>query len=302
MHTVNDLHLGTRATRRRLVFSLVVTCGVVIAEVAGGMYSHSVSLVSDAAHVFTDVLAISLSLFALNLSAKSHQGIMTYGYHRAEVLAALANGIVLAAISVWVVFEAFDRLARPQEVNSPVVIGVASIGLVANLSIMFALRKDANKSINVKSAFIHVVYDAVSSFAVIVAGLIAFFTGITTADPIVAIIIAGLIARSSYSIVKGSTHILLEGAPADIDMTDVSQSISGFPGVVDVHDLHIWSISSGMHALSGHLVVKDQMLSQSSLLLTDINKLLAEKYGIHHTTLQLENEKEVSFKRTGRLS
>jgi cobalt-zinc-cadmium efflux system protein len=227
---------------------------------------------------------------------------MTFGYHRAEVLAALANGIVLAAISVWVVFEALHRLAQPQSIDAPVVIATAAVGLAANLSIIFALKQDAHKSINVKSAFVHVVYDAISSVGVIIAGLIALVAGITAADPIVALIIAGLIARSAYSIVKGSTHILLEGAPIDIDLVQLAESIKQFEGVVDVHDLHVWSISSGMNALSGHIVVKDQMLSQSGLLVDAINKQLGERFGIGHTTLQLENEKEISFKRTTRNS
>ena len=269
-------------------------------EIVGGLYSHSVSLVSDAAHVFTDVLSLALSLLALNLSSKSHAGTMTFGYHRAEVLAALANGIVLAAISAWVVYEALHRLSQPQAINSPVVIAVACAGLAANIAVMLTLRHDASNSINVKSAFIHVVYDAISSVAVILAGTLALSTGITSLDPIVAIIIAGFIARSAYSIVKGSTLILLESAPAGIDVAELSESIRQCEGVVDVHDLHVWSISSGMNALSGHVVVRDQMLSQSGLVIDAINQRLARQYGIEHTTLQMESEKEISFKRKER--
>ena len=294
------MQLSTRAARRRLRISLFITAGVVAVEVAGGFYSHSVSLVSDAAHVFTDVLTIALSLFALNLSTKSHAGVMTFGYHRAEVLAALANGMVLAAISAWVVLEALHRLVQPQPVDSPILVLTAAIGLGANVFVMLTLKQDAGKSINVRSAFVHVVYDAISSVAVISAGVIAYFTNMTEADPIVAIIIAGLIARSAYSIVKGSTHILLEGAPIGIDIARVTDLMKQFDGVVDVHDLHIWSISSGMNALSGHVVVKDQMLSQSGLLIEAINKRLSDQFGIEHTTLQLENEKEITFKRTTR--
>jgi cobalt-zinc-cadmium efflux system protein len=147
---------------------------------------------------------------------------------------------------------------------------------------------------------VHVIYDAVSSIAVIITGFIALATGIIIVDPLVAFLIAGLVARSAYTIVRSSTHILLEGAPRDLDMQQIIATLKQLDGIVDVHDLHVWTISTGMDALSGHVVVRDQMLSQSSKLLGDINRVLAERYNITHTTIQMENEKEVSFKRTAK--
>jgi cobalt-zinc-cadmium efflux system protein len=243
-------------------------------------------------------VAIGLSLFAITVATKSHSGVMTFGYHRAEVLAALANGVALSAISVWVLYEAVLRVMSPRLIDAPLMLTAAGIGLTGNLVVMFLLKHHAGKSINVQSAFVHVVYDAVSSVAVIITGFIAFATGITIVDPLVAFLIAGLVARSAYTIVRSSTHILLEGAPRELDMQQVIATLKQLDGVVDVHDLHVWTISTGMVALSGHVVLRDQMLSQSNKLLGDINRVLAERYNITHTTIQMENEKEVSFRRT----
>jgi cobalt-zinc-cadmium efflux system protein len=281
-----------------LTLSFGVTAVVAVVEVVGGILSNSISLVSDAVHMFTDVIAIGLSLFAITMAARSHSGAMTFGYHRAEVMAALANGIALAVISVWVLYEAFLRVVSPRMIDASLMLLTAGIGLAGNLAVMFLLKHQACKSINVHSAFVHVVYDTVSSVAVIITGFIALNTSITIVDPLVAFLIAGLVARSAYFIVRSSTHILLEGAPRELDIREITVTLKQLEGVVDVHDLHVWTISTGMDALSGHVVVRDQMLSQSSKLLSEINKLLAERYNITHTTIQLEHENEISFRRT----
>jgi cobalt-zinc-cadmium efflux system protein len=281
-----------------LALSFAVTAVVAIVEVAGGILSDSISLVSDAVHMFTDVIAIGLSLFAITMAARSHSGAMTFGYHRAEVMAALANGIALAVISVWVLYEAFLRVVSPHTIDAPLMLLTAGIGLGGNIAVTFLLKHQASKSINVHSAFTHVVYDTISSVAVIISGFIALNTGVTIVDAIVAFLISGLVARSAYFIVRNSTHILLEGAPRELDIREITVTLKQLEGVVDVHDLHIWTISSGMDALSGHIVVRDQMLSQSSKLLYEINKILAQRYNISHTTIQLEHENEIPFRRT----
>ncbi|HEU4606351.1 MAG TPA: cation diffusion facilitator family transporter [Nitrososphaera sp.] len=292
------MQINLQQPKRLLTLALAITAAIAVVEAAGGVLSNSISLVSDSVHMFTDVTAIALSLFAITMAARSHSGAMTFGYHRAEVLAALANGVTLAVISVWVLYEAVLRVMSPRMIDTPLMLVVASIGLAGNLVVMFLLKHHAGKSINVQSAFVHVIYDTVSSVAVIITGLIAFYTGITIVDPLVAFLIAGLVARSAYTIVRSSTHILLEGAPRELDMQQVIATLKQLDGVVDVHDLHVWTISTGMDALSGHVVVRDQMLSQSSRLLGEINRVLAERYGITHTTIQLEHEREISFKRT----
>ena len=280
------------------MLSFAVTTAVAVIEAVGGILSNSISLVSDAVHMFTDVMAIGLSLFAITMAARSHFGAMTFGYHRAEVLVALANGVALAVISLWVLYEAFLRVMSPRIIDAPLLLLTAGIGLAGNLVVMFLLKHHADKSINIHSAFIHVVYNIISSVAVIITGFIALNTGITIVDPLVAFLIAGLVARSAYSIVRSSTHILLEGAPSDLDVREITVTLKQLDGVVDVHDLHVWTISSGMDALSGHVVVRDQMLSESSKLLSEINTVLAERYNITHTTVQLEHEHEISFRRT----
>jgi cobalt-zinc-cadmium efflux system protein len=280
------------------MLSFAVTAAVAVVEIVGGILSNSISLVSDAVHMFTDVMAIGLSLFAITISARRHSGLMTFGYHRAEVMAALANGIALAVISVWVLNEAFFRVMSPRIIDGPLMLQTAGIGLAGNLAVMFLLKHHTGKSINVHSAFVHVVYDTVSSVAVILTGFIVVNTGITIVDPLVAFLIAGLVARSAYSIVRSSTHILLEGAPRELDMREIIATLKQLEGVVDVHDLHVWTISTGMDALSGHVVVRDQMLSESSRLLSEINKVLARRYAITHTTIQLEQDNKISFRRT----
>ncbi|MFL6483677.1 MAG: cation diffusion facilitator family transporter [Nitrososphaera sp.] len=284
--------------KKMLMVSFAVTVAIAINEVIGGIVSGSISLVSDAVHMFTDVMAIGLSLFATTMAARSHSGAMTFGYHRAEVMVALANGVALAAISLWVLYEAFMRVLSPTTINAPLLLLTASIGLSGNLVVIFLLKHHAGKSINIHSAFIHVVYDTISSVAVIITGLITLNTGITIVDPLVAFLISGLVARSAYTIVKNSTHILLEGAPSKLDMQEIIITLKQLDGVVDVHDLHVWTISTGMDALSGHVVIRDQMLSESSTILSQINTVLAKRYNITHTTIQMEHEREISFRRT----
>jgi cobalt-zinc-cadmium efflux system protein len=281
-----------------LMLSFAVTAAVAVVETVGGILSDSISLVSDAVHMFTDVMAIGLSLFAITMAARSHSGAMTFGYHRAEVMVALANGVALTVISLWVLYEAFLRVMSPRIIDAPLLLLTASIGLAGNLVVMFLLKHHAGKSINIHSAFIHVVYNTISSIAVITTGFIALNTGITIVDPLVAFLIAGLVARSAYSIVRSSTLILLEGAPSELDIREILATLKELDGVVDVHDLHVWTISTGMDALSGHVVVRDQMLSESNKLLSEINTVLAERYNITHTTIQMEHEREISFRRT----
>ena len=280
------------------MLSFAVTAAVAVVETVGGILSDSISLVSDAVHMFTDVMAIGLSLFAITMAARSHSGAMTFGYHRAEVMVALANGVALTVISLWVLYEAFLRVMSPRIIDAPLLLLTASIGLAGNLVVMFLLKHHAGKSINIHSAFIHVVYNTMSSVAVITTGFIALNTGITIVDPLVAFLIAGLVARSAYSIVRSSTLILLEGAPSELDIREILATLKELDGVVDVHDLHVWTISTGMDALSGHVVVRDQMLSESNKLLSEINTVLAERYNITHTTIQMEHEREISFRRT----
>jgi cobalt-zinc-cadmium efflux system protein len=286
-----------KQVQQHLKVSIFVAIVIALVEFVGGILSNSLSLISDAAHVFGDILAIFLSLFAVTLATREHIGSMTYGYHRAEVLAALANGTLLCVISAWIVVEAYQKLYTPRPIDALLVMTLGAIGLAGNLIIMKVLRQDLEKSLNVKSAFSHVLYDTISSIAVICVGIITYFTGVHVLDPLVAFLIAALIARSGYKITKESAHILLEGAPHYVDIEEVRTSIMQTEKILDVHDLHVWTIASGMNVLSGHIVVPDQILSEADKLVQTINKTLLENYGITHSTLQVEPEKKISFNR-----
>jgi cobalt-zinc-cadmium efflux system protein len=291
------MQANLRLIQRHLKISIFVAIAIALIELVGGILSNSLSLISDAVHVFGDILAIFMSLFAVSLATRQHKGSMTYGYHRAEVLASMANGILLCAISVWIAVEAYQKLYSPKPIDAVLVMALASIGLAGNLVIMKVLRQDQEKNLNVKSAFSHVLYDAISSIAVIFVGAFTFFTGVPGLDPLVALLIAVFIARSGFKIAKDSAHILLEGAPSHVDIEEIRASILKIEKVLEVHDLHVWTIASGMNALSGHIVVPDQILSEADKAVQAINRMLLEKYGITHTTLQVEPEKKVSFRR-----
>jgi cobalt-zinc-cadmium efflux system protein len=290
------MQANLRLIQKHLRVSIFIAIAIALMEFVGGILSNSLSLVSDAVHVFGDILAIFMSLFAVSLATRQHKGSMTYGYHRAEVLASMANGILLCAISVWIAVEAYQKLYSPKPIDAVLVMALASIGLAGNLVIMKVLRQDQEKNLNVKSAFSHVLYDVISSIAVIFVGAFTFFTGVPGLDPLVALLIAVFIARGGFKIAKDSAHILLEGAPSHVDIEEIRASILKIEKVLEVHDLHVWTIASGMNALSGHIVVPDQILSEADKAVQAINRMLLEKYGITHTTLQVEPEKKVSFR------
>jgi cobalt-zinc-cadmium efflux system protein len=286
------MEFDTSAVKHKLTLALAIASGITLLELVGGIFSNSIALLSDAGHMFGDVMAVTLSLFAIGLAVREHTKQLTYGYHRAEVLAALANGIILAIIAALVVIEAYARLINPPSINVLILLGVGAIGLIANAVMALFLKEVRKTSINVRAAYLHVFYDAVSSVGVIVGGAIAYVTSYYTIDPIIAFIIAGLIVRSAVKILRESIHILLEGAPPHIDIKSIIAEIKKIDGVLDIHDLHVWTISSGINALSGHIIVKDQMLSESTKIIDDISKLMKEKFNISHTTVQLESGKE----------
>jgi cobalt-zinc-cadmium efflux system protein len=273
---------------------LKVTLGLVlvimIAEIIGGILSNSLALMSDAGHMLTDALALGLSLFAVSLARRPATPTRTYGYHRAEIMAALANGTLLILISVFIFYEAYRRFFETPVVKSPLMLIVASIGLVANLIGMFLLKKGSRQSINVKAAFWHVIGDTLSSVGVIIAGVIIFFTGWYIADPILAVVIGVVIFWGAVRIVRESVDILLESVPEHVQVEKLTAAVKNIPGVEDLHDVHIWTITSGIYALSAHLKIADQMVSESGDILVKVNEILAHDFSITHTTLQLECE------------
>lgn len=273
---------------RPLKLTLFIVLLVMVAEIIGGFVANSLSLLGDAGHMLTDALAIVLSLFAIGLARRPATNRRTFGYHRAEIMAALANGVILILVSVYIFYEAYQRFVDPPEVDSPVMLIVAGIGLAANLAGMLILRRSSEGSLNVKAAFWHIVGDTLSSVGVIVAGVIILLTGWYIVDPILAVVIGLVIIWGAFRIVREAADILLESVPGHIKLDEVSKAMKSVPGVTDTHDVHVWTITSGMYALSAHVDIEDRMVSESAGVLADLNKVLEERFDIGHTTLQLE--------------
>ena len=277
----------------RLKIAFAIALSVALLELIGGILSNSLALLSDAAHVFIDALSLGIALFAIKIAAKPHTPSLTYGYHRVEILAAFVNGATLIGVSAFIFYEAYRRFLEPPQVSSDLMIIFASIGLVANLVMVKILAKHSNESLNVRGAFLHVIGDALASVGVIAGGVAIAFTSLNIIDLLVGVFIGSIILRSAIKICRDCTRIFLEGTPKEVDIMEVKSEIEGVEGVKEVHDLHVWTITSGMDALSGHIVVNDQMLSQSQVILSRLNDMLKEKFGLYHSTLQLENQNDL---------
>jgi cobalt-zinc-cadmium efflux system protein len=279
-------HSGTQS-RRALAFALALTASYTVVEVVGGIYTDSLALLADAVHMLSDNVAIALALFAVWLGAKPATPERTYGYRRAEVLAALANGVTLVALSFWIFYAAVRRLDDPPEVLGGWMLAIASVGVVVNVLSGAVLNRARSGSLNVEAAFRHVVADLLGSFGVIVAAVIILTTGWEAADAVVSILIGILIIASSWSILRDSTTILLEASPRDIDTRTVGERLARAPGVVDVHDLHIWTITSGFPALSAHVLVARGEDCHARR--AELEAILAREFSIEHSTLQVEH-------------
>jgi cobalt-zinc-cadmium efflux system protein len=286
----NHEHHADAATRRPLIITLVLVLVIMVAEVIGGLVSNSLALLSDAGHMLTDALAILLSLFAMNLARRPATLKRTYGYHRAEILAAFANGAVLILLSAYIFYEAVQRFSVEPEIKTPLMLIVAVIGLVANLVGMFLLRRGSGQSINVRAAFWHIIGDTLSSVGVIAAAVIIALTGWTAADPILAIVIGVVILWGAVRIVRESVDILLESVPKEVKVEEVVEAVKKIEGVEDLHEIHIWTLTSGIYALSAHVKIADQTVSASCDILTRVNEVLEHCFNITHTTLQMECE------------
>ena len=287
---IHGFHSLINTNQRRLLVALSITGLMTIVELAGGLISNSLALIGDAGHMFTDTLALGLSLFALNLTKRPASQTKTYGYYRAEILAALINGTILVLVSAYIFYEAYHRFVEPPEVRGSLMLTVAVIGLAANVVGISILRSASRGNLNVKGAFLHMWSDTVSSVGVIAAGIIILLTGRTIADPIISIIIGLLILRGAGGLVWESVNILLEAVPKHLDVGRINTEIRKIKGVNDVHDVHLWAITSGMYAISCHLLIEDQMVSNCTQIVEEVNQTLSQKFGISHSTVQLECE------------
>ncbi len=277
------------ATGNVLRWSMVGTFLFVLVELVAGFQAHSLALLSDAGHNFTDAGALLLAWVGLYLQAKPADEIKTYGYHRAGVLSAFVNALTLLALSGWIVYESVLRLRHPEPVHEGIMMVVAAGGLLLNGGIMLSLRSASKNDINIRGAFIHMLGDALGSIAIIGGAIGIRFTGWVQLDPILSIVIGLLIVWSAVDITRESLNILLEGLPRGIRLVDVASSMRQVDGVLDVHDLHIWSLGSNTHALSCHVLIEDVPPSASDCILQRVNGMLADRFHISHTTVQFEH-------------
>lgn len=284
-HTGHSHTHGMAKQTLRLAFFLSLI--ILAAELTGGIISHSLALISDAGHVLTDIFALGLAWFATEQAEKPANARKTFGYHRVGILAALINALTLIIIALWILWEAVQRIQHPEPIQPLVMFLSAGIGSVVNLYIGFGLQKEGD-NLNVRAAALHVFGDVGASVAVIVAGLIILLTGWTVADPLLSVGIAGLIAFGAWQILRETIDILLEASPKGIQMSALVQDMKTVPCILDVHDLHVWCITSGMNALSCHAMIGDLPASESATILHNLETMLSRKYQIGHTTVQFE--------------
>lgn len=277
-------------TGRYLGVSIAITCAFVVAEVVAGVFANSLALFSDAGHNFADALALVFSWYAIRLAQRPASPERTYGYHRASILAALANAVALVVIALVIFWEAAQRLFVPQYPQSGLMIGVASAAVVVNALIAFWLHAEAHHDLNMRSAYLHMLGDALSAVGVVGAGIAVALTGTTLADPAASFLIGLLILRSSWGILTEALSVLLEGAPKGLDMGAVEGAILGVPGVLNVHDLHVWTLTSGIVACSCHIVVAEQSIRSGQQVLRAVVEELERHFHISHTTVQVEVE------------
>jgi len=272
---------------RALALVLALTAGFTVVEIIGGLLTGSLALLADAGHMLSDNFSLGLALFAAWLAQRPATPNRSFGYRRAEILAALANGVTLVAVSIWVFVEAYSRLSDPPEVLGGPMLLVAALGLLVNAAGAIILYRSGGQSLNVQGAMRHVFADALGSVGAIVAAAVIILTGWRYADPLISVAIGVLILGSSWKLLKDSTNILLEATPSDLDATKVGQKMASAEGVVEVHDLHIWTITSGFPALSAHVLVGSHEDCHARR--RELEDLLAHEYGVSHTTLQVDH-------------
>jgi cobalt-zinc-cadmium efflux system protein len=285
---MSNSHVSSKVDKpsRKVFFVLCLTALYMVAEAVGGFLSNSLALLADAGHMLADVAALGVSLLAFALAARPKNLRATFGYHRAEVLGALFNGLVLLMVSFFIIKESISRFYVVANVEADLMIYVAIGGLLVNIIGLWLLHKDKSKNLNVRGAWLHVMSDTLGSIGVVVSGLLISWFGWQLADPIASIIIAALVSYSSIRLILETLHVLMEHTPTHLDPAAVKQAILQFPGAVRVHDLHIWTITSGKDALAVHVVAEKNC--DYNKLLKSIEAVLSTEFGIEHTTIQIE--------------
>lgn len=278
------------ANKKVLLLSFLIITSYMLVEAIGGYLTNSLALLADAGHMLSDAVSLAIALIAFKLSEKAASHSKTFGYKRFEILAAVLNGITLIIIALYIVYEAIYRFAQPPEVATTGMLIVSSIGLFINILVAWIMMRgaDVKENLNMRGAFMHVISDMLGSIGAIIAALLIMFFGWGWADPLASVIVAALVLRSGYYITKSGLHVLMEGTPQNVDVDSVIKTIQNTEGFQSVHDLHIWSITSGLNALACHVVVSDEMsIAESERLLHNIEHDLKHQ-NIHHVTIQLE--------------
>jgi len=285
-------HFGDLAnqTTKRLAISLALTLGFVIIEAIAGTIANSLALLTDAAHNFTDVIALGLSWYAIRISSQPAHAGKTYGYHRVGILVALINSTTLILISLGIFYEAYHRFLAPPKVDSTILIGVAAVAFIVNTLTAWLVHKGSDRDLNLRSAFVHLMGDVLSTIGAVIAGIIIFFTQWNWLDPLVSVLIGALILWNAWGILRQTIHILLESTPENIDMKNMVNDLLTIEGVRGVHDLHVWSINENLRVLSAHVMTQDIPISAGITIQRGVNEILFHKYNIQHATLQLECE------------
>jgi cobalt-zinc-cadmium efflux system protein len=284
-HHHHDHH--RHADRRALTIALVLLLAFMVGEVAAGIVAGSLALLADAGHMLTDAAALAVALVALRLAARPPQGPWTFGFGRAEILAAQANGITLLLVAAWIAYSAVRRLVDPPEVAGGIVLVVALVGVVVNLAATLVLSRADQTSLNIRGAFLHVMTDLAAFVGTALAGAVVLLTGWNRADPIAALLVAALMVRSSWSLLRESGRIFLEGSPAGIDPVDVARALTDDPDVVEVHDLHVWTVTSGFPSLAAHILVEPGADCHAAR--RRLQRSLEDEFDLRHTTLQVDH-------------
>lgn len=277
--------------KKDLLIALSITLLMMVVEIIGGLLSNSLALLSDAGHMFIDNISLLLSFFAMKFATMPATEKKTFGFYRLEILAALINGVTLVLISLYIIYEAYFRIIHPQPVHGMLMLVIAVIGLVANIIGAAVLMKHRHTNLNIHGAFLHIMGDAAVSVGVIIGGIVIVNTGWYLIDPILSILISCVIIYGAWQLLKESVNILLESAPAHINIKSVAAEIAKIKGVREAYHIHLWTITSGVYALSAHVLIDDQLVSGSRELIDEIRSLLLRKFNVLHSTIQLECEK-----------
>ena len=287
-HTHSHLRAAAKQTTHRLSLSLFLTLAFVVIEAGAGIFANSLALLTDAAHNLTDVIALGLTWFAVRVTAQPANAQKTYGYHRAGILVALLNSTTLVLISLGIFYEAYRRFVNPPEVESSILIGVGLVAVVINFATALLVHRGSEHDLNLRSAFVHLMGDVLSTVGAVIAGVIIYFTDANWLDPLVSALIGFLILYNAWGILRDAVDILLESTPRDVNVHTMVKDIARVNGVIGVHDVHVWSLTQSLRTMSAHILTDDVNISAGAEIQRQINELLSHRYNITHATLQLE--------------